>query len=144
MATGAKRNWLSWHLLLAMALAFSFLATDRVSPKAVALCAPSMCPMKAKVYCHQSSSAANSTHGPALRKAPSSCCEVSPSIPVLPGEVLPKLTVETFKFQFYARASDLATVASDVRSYPSSSAPSAFDFRLDRSDTYLHSSILRI
>lgn len=161
MVTGGKRNRLSQSLVLPISLAFSFatantlrrlsailvgfLVTDGLPATAAALCAPSMCPMKAKVCCcHQSSATANSTHSPALQKTRSSCCEVSSSTHRLPGEVLPKLSVETFKLQFDFHASDLVLVAPEFPPYPSTSRVIALDCQLDRSDTYLHSSLLRI
>lgn len=161
MVTGAKRNRLTQRLVLPISLTFScatgntvrrlaailvwFLVTDGVPATAAALCAPSMCPMKAKVCCcHQSSATGISTHSAVLKKPRSSCCEVSSSTHGLPGETLPKLTVETFKLQFDSHASDLVLVASEFPPDPSSSGASAFDFHPDRSDTYPHSSLLRI
>ena len=78
-----------------------------------------------------------------VKKLPG-CCHISPPLRNPSRPALPGSSSDEFRSQIQLQASELDLVSVPFQRSLSSSRVSAIAFRLDRSDTYLQSSSLRI
>jgi hypothetical protein len=121
--------------------------TEGISAIAATLCTPPLCPMKVKVrWCHRAMATQpeSASRSPVLGGVVFQCCQISPSPLRPPGEVLPKLSVETFNRQPERQLAVLTQITAEFSLSLKPPWVSTLTFRLDRSDSYLDSRILRI
>jgi hypothetical protein len=121
--------------------------TEGISAIAATLCTPPLCPMQVKVsWCHRAmdTQAESASRSLVLGGVVFQCCQISPSPLRPPGEVLPKLSVETFNRQPVRQIAELTLIATEFSFSLKPPWVSTLTFCLDRSDTYLDSRILRI